>query len=53
MLVGPERLLERLRAFGLQTLVESADHYGYSLALGSADVTLIDLANAYRALLGV
>jgi len=50
MLVGAERLVERLRAFGLSTLVESADHYGYSLALGSADVTLIELANAYRAL---
>jgi len=50
MLVTPERLVERLRAFGLSTLVESADYYGYSLALGSADVTLAELANAYRAL---
>jgi len=50
MLVTPERLVELLRAFGLSTLVESADYYGYSLALGSADVTLIELTNAYRAL---
>ncbi len=50
MLVGPERMVDRLRDFGLSTLVETADHYGYSLALGSADVTLIELANAYRAL---
>jgi penicillin-binding protein 1C len=50
MLIGPERMVERLRALGLATLVETADHYGYSLALGSADVTLIELANAYRAL---
>ena len=50
MLLGPERLVQALRAFGLSTLVESADYYGYSLALGSADVTLIELANAYRAL---
>jgi penicillin-binding protein 1C len=50
MLVTPERLAGALRAFGLSTLVESADYYGYSLALGSADVTLLELANAYRAL---
>jgi len=50
MLVTPERLAAVLRDFGLSTLVESADYYGYSLALGSADVTLIELANAYRAL---
>jgi penicillin-binding protein 1C len=50
MLVTPERLAGVLRAFGLSTLVESADYYGYSLALGSADVTLLELANAYRAL---
>lgn len=50
MLVTPERLAGALRAFGLSSLVESADYYGYSLALGSADVTLLELANAYRAL---
>ncbi|MFX6218319.1 hypothetical protein ABTF55_21200, partial [Acinetobacter baumannii] len=31
-------------------LRESGDYYGYSLALGSADVTLANLANAYRVL---
>jgi len=50
MLVTPERLRTVLRAFGLSTLTESADYYGYSLALGSADVTLLELANAYRTL---
>jgi len=50
MLVTPERLAGVLRDFGLTTLIESADYYGYSLALGSADVKLIELANAYRAL---
>jgi penicillin-binding protein 1C len=50
MLVTPERLAGVLRDFGLSTLIRSADYYGYSLALGSADVTLIELANAYRAL---
>src|SRR5690606_38779259 len=31
-------------------LEHDADHYGYSLSLGSADVDLLSLANAYRAL---
>ncbi|MGV7209986.1 penicillin-binding protein 1C [Oxalobacteraceae bacterium A2-2] len=50
MLTGLERFHERLRAVGLDTLTEAADYYGYSLALGSAEVTLLDLANAYRTL---
>ncbi len=50
MLVGPEAFVERLRALGFDGLVESGDHYGYSLALGSAEVTLWQLANAYRSL---
>jgi penicillin-binding protein 1C len=48
--VGPEAFHARLRRFGLDTLTEDADWYGYSLALGSADVSLLTLANAYRAL---
>lgn len=31
-------------------LTEAGDYYGYSLALGSADVSLLSLTNAYRAL---
>jgi penicillin-binding protein 1C len=50
LMVGPDRLVERLRLAGLDTLTESGDHYGYSLALGSADVTLMQLSNAYRML---
>ncbi|MFP3711564.1 penicillin-binding protein 1C, partial [Paraburkholderia sp. SIMBA_009] len=38
-----------LTALGLP-LEQSGDYYGYSLALGSADVTLLSLTNAYRAL---
>ncbi|MFN0161437.1 MAG: penicillin-binding protein 1C [Burkholderiales bacterium] len=49
-IVGPDRFVERLRSLGLSTVDASADHYGHSLALGSADVTLIELANAYRTL---
>lgn len=50
MLVGPEAFVDRLRGFGFDALVESGDHYGYSLALGSAEVSLWQLTNAYRAL---
>jgi penicillin-binding protein 1C len=39
-----------LKALGFNTLTRDADHYGYSLALGGAEVTLLDLANAYRTL---
>jgi len=44
-----DSLVEKLRLLGLRNL-HSADFYGPSLALGSADVTLWDLVNAYRAL---
>jgi penicillin-binding protein 1C len=47
--VTPERLFQRLQALGFR-LRESGDYYGYSLALGSADVSLLALTNAYRAL---
>jgi penicillin-binding protein 1C len=41
---------DTLRQLGLSTVKQQGGHYGYSLALGSADVRLIDLTNAYRAL---
>ncbi|MFO1338317.1 MAG: penicillin-binding protein 1C [Burkholderiaceae bacterium] len=47
--VTPEAFHQRLQALGLG-LRESGGHYGYSLALGSAEVTLAGLANAYRTL---
>jgi len=50
VLVGGERFLQRLKDLGLATLKEDADFYGYALALGGGEVTLLDLANAYRAL---
>jgi len=50
MLTGLERFHERLREVGLSSLAEPADFYGYSLALGSADVSLLELTNAYRTL---
>jgi penicillin-binding protein 1C len=49
-LVGYESFYRRLKALGFATLTRDADHYGYSLALGGAEVTLVQLTNAYRAL---
>ncbi len=41
---------ERLQDAGISSLNQPADYYGYSLALGSAEVSLLDLTNAYRVL---
>ena len=49
-LVGIEPFLNKLRQLGIKGLLESGDFYGPSLALGSADVTLWELVNAYRCL---
>lgn len=49
-MVGPTALRDRLYALGLHSLQQDGDYYGYSLALGAADVRLIELANAYRTL---
>ena len=49
-LAGPDRMVERLRAAGMSTVSADAEHYGAALALGSADVTLLQLTNAYRML---
>jgi penicillin-binding protein 1C len=50
MLVGVDAFAERLRELGFEGLTHDADYYGYSLALGSAEVSLWQLTNAYRAL---
>jgi penicillin-binding protein 1C len=50
MLVGTESFLNILKNLGIRHLEESGDYYGFSLALGSADMSLWDLTNAYRAL---
>lgn len=47
--VGIPTLLDRARSFGLTTLGAPAD-YGPALALGSAEVTLLDLTAAYAVL---
>lgn len=49
VMVSPDAFHKQLRAVGLP-LKESGDYYGYSLALGSAEVSLLSLTNAYRTL---
>jgi penicillin-binding protein 1C len=49
VMVSPDAFARQLRALGLP-LKNEGDYYGYSLALGSADVSLLSLTNAYRAL---
>ncbi len=48
-MLSPEAFHRQLQQLGLR-LPESASHYGYSLALGSAEVSLLQLSNAYRTL---
>jgi penicillin-binding protein 1C len=48
--LGTARVLTRLRALGLSTLRGAAEHYGIGLALGVAEVTLLDLVAAYATL---
>ncbi len=50
--LGPGALLNTLHLAGFASLQASADHYGIGLALGNGDVTLLELANAYRSLIG-
>ncbi len=49
VMVSPDAFARQLRGLGLP-LKNEGDYYGYSLALGSADVSLLSLTNAYRAL---
>ncbi|MEX1363638.1 MAG: penicillin-binding transpeptidase domain-containing protein, partial [Nannocystaceae bacterium] len=46
----PGRLLDTLRSLGLHSLTEPAEHYGLALALGSGEVGLRELTEAYVAL---
>ena len=49
VMVSPDAFHKQLTSLGLP-LKETGDYYGFSLALGSADVSLLQLTNAYRAL---
>jgi penicillin-binding protein 1C len=50
MLVGIEPFVQRLKELGFESLNDLADYYGFSIALGSADISLFELVNAYRTL---
>ena len=47
---GVAFLQERLRSCGLTTLTNSPEFYGLGLAIGNAEVRLLELANAYACL---
>ena len=46
-MLGPDAVFTKLADAGLP-LLESAGFHGHALALGSAEVSLLDLTNAYR-----
>ncbi len=48
--LGPAAVLGTLHAAGFASLARSPAYYGLGLALGNGDVTLLELANGYRAL---
>jgi penicillin-binding protein 1C len=48
--LGAGALLGVLHRAGFTSLARPAEHYGLGLALGNGDVTLLELANAYRSL---
>lgn len=50
VLTGVETLRARLFDLGYTGISQDGEYYGYSLALGSAEVSLLEQANAYRAL---
>lgn len=49
VMVSPDAFARQLRAAGIP-LAQGGGYYGYSLALGSAEVSLLALTNAYRTL---
>jgi penicillin-binding protein 1C len=49
-LVGSDAFVAQLQRLGLDGVTESGEFYGPSLALGSVDVSLWELVNAYRSL---
>lgn len=49
VMVSPDAFVRQLRGAGVG-LKKDGTFYGYSLALGSAEVSLLDLANGYRTL---
>jgi penicillin-binding protein 1C len=50
MLVGCGPFVERLKGAGFESIREDPEFYGYSLALGTVDVSLFELVQGYMAL---
>ncbi len=48
--LGTAQLMATLTRAGFASLDRDAEHYGLGLALGNGDVTLLELANGYRAI---
>jgi penicillin-binding protein 1C len=48
--IGKEVFLQKLRMCGFTSLTGTSDYYGYGLTLGNAEVSLVELTNAYRIL---
>lgn len=45
--IGIETLLQFLKSVGITSLHETAEHYGLSLGLGSGEISLFELLQAY------
>jgi len=48
LLVGVEPFVEQLKRMGFESIRQEPDYYGFSAALGSIDISLYELVNAYR-----
>ena len=49
-MLGGDAFVERLRGLGMASIQKDPDYYGYAVALGSVDISLAELVNAYRTL---
>jgi len=50
LMLGGDVFVERLRDLGMTSILKDPDYYGYAIALGSVDISLSELVNAYRTL---
>jgi len=50
LLVGVEPFMERLKKLRFESIRQEPYYYGYSAALGSIDISLYELVNAYRSM---
>ena len=48
--VGVDLMMDRLRAYGIHSLTRENAYYGLSMALGSGEVTLLEMVGAYHTL---